>query len=62
MRRRRVQQNGCGLLPANEALLEAHGWELAFWAVMDEGEIEDCVTIIGHRAFSVPRGARSSTS
>ena len=62
MRRRRVQQNGCGLLPANEALLEAHGWELAFWAMMDEGEIEDCVAIIGHRAFSVPRGARSSTS
>ena len=52
-----------GLLTVEDgALLEAHGWELAFWAVMDEGEIEDCVAIIGHRAFSVPRGARSSTS
>jgi len=39
-----------GLLTVeDEALLEAHGWELAFWAVLDEGEIEDCVAIIGHR-------------
>ena len=39
-----------GLLTVeDEALLEAHGWELAFWAVMDEGKIEDCVAIIGHR-------------
>jgi hypothetical protein len=39
-----------GLLPVeDEPLLEAHGWELAFWAVLDEGEIEDCVAIIGHR-------------
>ena len=33
----------------NEALLEEHGWELAFWAVLDEGEIEDCVAVLGHR-------------
>ena len=39
-----------GLLTVeDEVLLETHGWELAFWAVMDEGEIEDCVAIIGHR-------------
>jgi hypothetical protein len=39
-----------GLLAVeDEALLAAHGWELAFWAVLDEGEIEDCVAIIGHR-------------
>jgi hypothetical protein len=39
-----------GLLAVNdEPLLEAHGWELAFWAVLDEGEIEDCVAVIGHR-------------
>jgi hypothetical protein len=39
-----------GLLAVeDEPLLEAHGWELAFWAVLDEGEIEDCVAIIGHR-------------
>ena len=39
-----------GLLAVeNGPLLEAHGWDLAFWAVLDEGEIEDCVAIIGHR-------------
>jgi hypothetical protein len=39
-----------GLLTVeNDALLEAHGWELALWAVMDEGEIEDCVAILGHK-------------
>ena len=39
-----------GLLTVeDEPLLEAHGWELAFWAVLDEGEIEDCVAVIGHR-------------
>jgi hypothetical protein len=39
-----------GLLTVeDEPLLEAHGWELAFWAVLDEGEIEDCIAIIGHR-------------
>jgi hypothetical protein len=39
-----------GLLAVeDEPLLEAHGWELAFWAVLGEGEIEDCVAIIGHR-------------
>ena len=45
-----------GLLTVeDEPLLEAHGWELAFWAVLDEGEIEDCVAVIGHR-----RGAEIS--
>ncbi len=39
-----------GLLTVgDEGLLEAHGWELAFWAVLDEGRIEDCVAVIGHR-------------
>ena len=39
-----------GLLAVeDEALLEAHGWESAFWAVMDEGEIEEWVAIMGHR-------------
>jgi hypothetical protein len=37
------------LVVENEPLLKAHRWELAFWAVLDEGEIEDCVAIIGHR-------------
>jgi hypothetical protein len=39
-----------GLLAVeDETLLETHGWELAFWAVLDEGEIENCVAVIGHR-------------
>ena len=39
-----------GLLTVeNDALLEAHGWEFALWAVLDEGRIEDCVAIIGHK-------------
>jgi hypothetical protein len=43
-----------GLLAVeDESLLESHGWEFAFWAVLDEGEIEDCVAIIGHRRDAV---------
>jgi hypothetical protein len=39
-----------GLLTVeDEPLLVARGWELAFWAVLDEGEIENCVALIGHR-------------
>ncbi len=39
-----------GLLTVdNDALLEAHGWELALWAVLDEGEIAGCVAILGHK-------------
>lgn len=39
-----------GLLTvSDEALLEAHGWEFAFWVVMDEGRVEDCVGVIGHK-------------
>ena len=39
-----------GLLTVeDEPLLESHGWEFAFWAVLDEGEIENCVAIIGHK-------------
>jgi len=37
------------LVVEDKVLLEVHGWELAFWAVLDEGEIEDCVAVIGHR-------------
>ncbi len=32
----------------NDALLETHGWEFAFWAVLDEGRVEDCVAVVGH--------------
>jgi hypothetical protein len=39
-----------GLLTIEDAaLLGEHGWDLGFWAVLDEGEIEDCVAAIGHR-------------
>jgi hypothetical protein len=42
-----------GLLTiGDEALLGEHGWDLGFWAVLDEGEIEDCVAAIGHRRTS----------
>ncbi len=33
----------------NESLLESHDWEYGFWAVLDEGRVEDCVAAIGHR-------------
>lgn len=39
-----------GLLTiGNEGLLREHGWDIGFWAVLDEGKIEDCVAAIGHR-------------
>src|SRR5215213_8542789 len=45
-----------GLLTMGDgALLGEHGWDLGFWAVLDEGEIEDCVAAIGHRHGS-PEG------
>ena len=41
------------LVIEDEALLETQGWDLGFWAVLDEGKIEDCVAAIGHRSGSV---------
>ncbi len=39
-----------GLLTVeHDALLEAHGWEFTLWAVLTEGEIENCIAIIGHQ-------------
>jgi hypothetical protein len=40
------------LVIEDEALLGTHGWDLGFWAVLDEGKIEDCVAAIGHRSGS----------
>jgi hypothetical protein len=37
------------LMIGDEELLGEHGWDLGFWACLDEGEIEDCVAAIGHR-------------
>ncbi len=39
----------------DEGLLGAHGWDLGFWAVLDEGEISSCVAAIGHRS-DAPEG------
>src|ERR687893_1442088 len=42
-----------GLLDIGDgALLSEHGWDLAFWAVLDEGNIEHCIAAIGHREGS----------
>lgn len=39
-----------GLLTVEDrAILDAHDWEYAFWVVMDEGRVEDCVGVIGHK-------------
>jgi len=40
------------LVMGDGALLGAQGWDLGFWAVLDEGKIEDCVAAIGHRRGS----------
>ena len=40
------------LMMGNQELLEEHGWDLGFWACLDEGEIEDCIAAIGHRRGS----------
>ncbi|HET7479695.1 MAG TPA: hypothetical protein VFJ72_09300 [Rubrobacteraceae bacterium] len=40
-----------GLLSiGDEALLKRHGWDIGFWAVLDEGKVEDCIAAIGHRS------------
>ena len=39
-----------GLLAVeNGGLLRLRGWDLGFWAVLDEGGIQDCIALIGHR-------------
>ena len=40
-----------GLLPvADRPLLETHGWDQAFWVVLDEGPVERSVAVVGHDA------------
>ena len=40
-----------GLLPvADRPLLDAHGWDHAFWVVLDEGPVEASVAVVGHAA------------
>jgi hypothetical protein len=40
------------LMIGDKELLGEHGWDLGFWACLDEGEIEDCIAAIGHRRGS----------
>lgn len=38
------------LLPVRgDHILETHGWDRGFWTVLDEGPVEQCVAVIGHR-------------
>jgi hypothetical protein len=37
------------LVLRDRGLLDAHGWERAFWVVLDEGPVEHCVAAVGHR-------------
>ena len=39
----------------NQALLDAHGWDVGFWTVLDEGAVEDSVAVLGHAHGSGPR-------
>ena len=32
----------------NETLLVFHGLDMAFWVVLDEGTVQDCVALAGH--------------
>ncbi|MBA3421475.1 MAG: hypothetical protein H0U12_06215 [Thermoleophilaceae bacterium] len=32
----------------NERILDAHGWDRAFWTVLDDGAVENCVAVVGH--------------
>lgn len=41
------------LLPVeSRSILDGHGWDLAFWTVLDDGYIENCMAVIGHRRGS----------
>ena len=48
------------LLPVeNERILAAHGWDRAFWTVLDEGAVENCVALVGHSGGDAEEGAWS---
>jgi len=41
------------LLPVHAAhILANHGWDRGFWTVLDEGPVEQCIAVIGHKAGS----------
>ena len=33
----------------DQSLLDHFGWDLAFWSVLDEVDVSDCIVLIGHR-------------
>jgi hypothetical protein len=37
------------LIIENDELLGTHGWDMAFWVVLDEGSVDHCVALVGHR-------------
>jgi hypothetical protein len=37
------------LIVEDDPLREAHGWDRAFWVVLDEGMVEDSTAVVGHR-------------
>ncbi len=37
------------LLIRNQDLLDTHRWDRGFWVVLDEGPVEQCIAVIGHR-------------
>lgn len=44
-----------GLLPVeDDAVLDAHGWDEGYWAVLDESSVADCLAVIGHRRGAEP--------
>ena len=43
------------LLPvASKRVLKAHKWDMGFYTVLDEGTIEQCVAVAGHRKGAEP--------
>jgi hypothetical protein len=37
------------LVVEHQPILDQHGWDRAFWVVLDEGVVERCIAVIGHR-------------
>jgi hypothetical protein len=37
------------LVVEHQPILDSHGWDRAFWVVLDEGVVERCIAVIGHR-------------
>lgn len=47
------------LLPVEaEGILKGHDWDMAFWTVLDEGYVEGCMAVVGHKK-GASQGAES---